>query len=68
LEFDEVLGLELESIFKEKIPQKIKSLVAERERARRQKNWERADQIRDEIDKLGYLIDDSPAGPKIFKK
>ncbi len=55
-----VLGLSLEQI-KEKeilITPEIQKLLDERETARLQKNWKRADQIRDQLDKMGVEIKD----------
>ena len=41
----------------------IERLVAERTRARSEKNWPRADEIRAELDRLGVQVTDTPAGP-----
>ncbi len=38
----------------------LKKLVEERERARRDKDWERADQLREEIKSRGYVVEDTP--------
>ena len=40
----------------------IKTLIAERNIARAEKNWSRADQIREELDAIGVQIQDSPDG------
>ena len=48
-----------------KIPAEIKKLLGRREEARAKKNWSGADKIREEIRKLGFSIEDSPAGPKV---
>lgn len=50
---------------KEKVPAEILQLVAEREKYRRQKNWQKADDLRKKIKKLGYWIEDMQIGPKI---
>ena len=47
------------------IPSSIKNLVKKRERARQEKNWKLADQIRQKIKQEGYLIEDTRQGPKI---
>jgi len=65
LKFDKVLGLSLNKIKILKIPQKIKDLVAQREKFRRNKQFIQADRLRKKIEALGYLIDDTPYGPKI---
>jgi cysteinyl-tRNA synthetase len=60
---DEILGLGLEKFIKRKIPQKIKDKVLLREKLRKEKNWEMADKIREELLKLGYKIEDTKFGP-----
>jgi cysteinyl-tRNA synthetase len=60
MKFDEVLGI-LE--FKEeKIPAEIKKLIDEREKARKDKNYDKADKLRDEIKKKGYFVEDTKQG------
>jgi len=41
----------------------IERLIAERTQARKERNWARADEIRDELDALGVQVTDTPAGP-----
>src|SRR5690554_4662472 len=41
----------------------IKIIMDVREKARREKNWALADQIRDRLQELGYIIKDTPRGP-----
>ena len=68
--FDElidVLGL-LYNRKKDEIPQKVKDLVEERTQVRKEKNWARADEIRDELAELGYMVKDTPQGPQIIAK
>lgn len=52
---------------KTEIPDEIKKLAQKRERARAAKNWNEADRLRAEIEKLGYKIEDTLKGPKISK-
>jgi len=66
LKFDRVLGLKLDKI-KIEIPKKIKELLEKREEARKKKDFELADKIREEIKKEGYVIEDTKEGP-ILKK
>lgn len=40
----------------------IESLIKERENARAEKNWSRADEIRDELDSKGIVLEDKPDG------
>lgn len=63
MSFDEVLGLGLAKIpkvEKSKIPNNIKDLVQKREELRKQKMFKEADEIRDQLVKLGYDISDKP--------
>ncbi len=43
--------------------EQIINLIKKREDARASKNWDLADQIREEIDQLGYTVEDTPEGP-----
>jgi len=62
---DEVLGLDLLKEEKIKVPKEILDLVNEREKARKSKEWKKADEIREKVKKKGYLIEDEPEGPKV---
>ncbi len=65
-ETDKILGI-LPETKEQKIPEKIQELVKLREKYRQEKNWQKADEIRQEIKKLGYLIKDTAEGTKIRK-
>jgi cysteinyl-tRNA synthetase len=43
---------------------RIDALVEERSAARKQQDWARADALRAELDALGVIVEDTPAGPK----
>lgn len=43
--------------------QLIKRLIAERTQARQDRQWTRADQIREELHRLGVHVTDTPQGP-----
>lgn len=66
-DFDKVLGLGLDKIKEEIIPQEIKELAKERENARVEKNWVKSDELREKINSLGYEIKDTESGSKISK-
>ncbi len=70
LNFDKVFGLNLSLLKKEKtiIPAEIKKLVREREKARQNKNWIKADQIRKQIEAKEFEIKDTKKGPKLSPK
>ena len=67
LAFDEVFGLDIGrwKPAEISIPDAVMQLVEEREDARGKKDWAKADQIRAEILKLGFTIEDSRDGPNI---
>jgi len=46
----------------EKLPKEIARLIREREEARKKKDWVRADNIREQIRKLGYVLEDTTEG------
>ena len=50
---------------KEEPNKKILNLVKEREKCRKQNQWQKADEIRKEIEKLGWQIEDTKFGPKL---
>ena len=63
----EVLGL-LYNRKSDDIPADVLALVEERTEVRKAKNWARADEIRDELAALGFVVEDTPAGPKVLPK
>jgi cysteinyl-tRNA synthetase len=70
---DEVLGLNIlenSQILKYEqgiVPEHIKEMLSEREKLRREKRFNLADQMRAKIEKLGYVIEDGKKGPKVRK-
>lgn len=64
---DSVFELNLLKKEKRKIPDNIKRLVDEREKARKNKDWKKADEIRNKIKDSGYQLDDTNEGVKITK-
>lgn len=67
LDFDKVFGLGLKDIKKEKIPAELLSLAKQREEYRRTEKWQKADEIREKIKKLGYWVEDTKEGQQIKK-
>jgi cysteinyl-tRNA synthetase len=60
LKFDKVLGvLEME---KHDLSAEIESLILERERARKAKDWQRADEIRARLKEMGVILEDTQKG------
>ena len=68
LEFDKIFGLGLDKIRLFSLPLKIKKLISQREKARQNKQWPQADQIRQKIEKAGFKVEDTILGPKVIKK
>lgn len=67
LEMDKILGLGLEKYVAHpiEIPEKVQKLLDHRENARAAGDFKRSDELRAEIKKLGFEIEDTPSGPKI---
>jgi len=67
--FDEVLGLNLKDVKEVKIdiPKEIQELVDKREEARKNKDFDTSDKLRDEIKEKGYILEDSEDGIKVKK-
>ncbi len=76
-DFDRVLSLDLIAHAKklnenenaaDDIPAEIAALVEQRKEARKAKDFALADQLRDKISELGYVIEETRQGTKITKK
>ena len=50
------------------IPAPVKALLQKRELSRVHKQFTQADALRKAIEALGYIIEDTPNGPLVFKK
>ncbi len=64
---DEVLGVLPLKSEDEVIPQQLIEALAQREKARVEKNWKMADECRQLIQSSGYLIEDTPQGARLKK-
>lgn len=64
-EWGDVLGIFFK---KEKIEDSgdVKRLIAEREKARKDKDWKKSDEIRKKLQEMGIVIEDSPAGTRWY--
>lgn len=67
LDWDRVLGLNLAQVTEELVPMEVKNLGMEREMLRQKGKFVEADNLRMQIEKLGWEIDDSVVGSK-YKK
>jgi len=52
----------------EDVPESVQALVRQRDEARLEKNWKRADELRDEILAKGYLLEDAKGGTRARRK
>ncbi len=84
LDFDRVLGLNLarpdeaavklasaelkEEVAIADLPEDVRSLIEEREQARKDRSWDKADALRKAIDTAGYTLEDAKDTLRIFKK
>ena len=72
LDFDKVLGLKIaenfESASRRKIPEEILELAEKRLELRQSGNWQEADKLRQQINSLGFEIEDTEEGYEIKKK
>ncbi len=72
-EFDQVLGLKLNEnqpdikVSQETFPATIKHLIEQRAQARENKDWQQADQLRDELAQRGYEVIDTAEGQEVQK-
>jgi cysteinyl-tRNA synthetase len=75
-DFDKVLGLKFQEEWKKlepvlnnmKMDSEVIKLRDEREEARKNKDWEKSDELRNKINNLGYEIKDTQNGPEIRRK
>lgn len=68
LSFDKTLGLNMKGYNPQKPPKNVKALAQKREQARKNKDWDTADSLRQEIEEKGFSVLDTSTGPHIRKK
>ncbi len=64
-EMDKILALDLFKKENVKVTKEIKKLMEDREKARKNKDYKKADEIRTRLKKKGIIIEDTAKGPKI---
>lgn len=64
MKFDKVLGVIGEVKKEEKLPKEAEELIHKREEARKAKDWQTADKIREQLKAMGITIEDTPQGVK----
>ncbi|MCF7795267.1 cysteine--tRNA ligase, partial [Patescibacteria group bacterium] len=68
LDFDNFLGLDIEKQIDNKVPTAVEVLAEKRQKAREEKDFAESDNLRREIEEMGYEIKDSNDGYKLKKK
>jgi cysteinyl-tRNA synthetase len=62
--FDRILGLDLAGAVGEELPAGAEALIAERERARADRDWAAADRLREQLAGIGVEVVDTRSGPQ----
>lgn len=65
--FDSILDVMTFEKMNESIPEELQIALAQREEARKKKEWVLADQLRVHIASKGYVIEDTPKGARLKK-
>lgn len=68
LDFDRVLGLGFASLLEQEIPKEISALALKRDQARQEKNWALSDKLRQDLEALGWRVEDGPEGTRVYRK
>ncbi|WKZ25094.1 MAG: cysteine--tRNA ligase [Patescibacteria group bacterium] len=64
-EMDKIFGLNFNFTLQEDIPSEIRQLAARREEARNEEDWSLADDLRTELTRRGWTIEDSSEGSRL---
>lgn len=68
LDFDRVLGLNLNEKVTIEIPENVQNLIIERDMARADKNFTKSDELRQKIEDFGFEVKDTPEGTRVSPK
>jgi cysteinyl-tRNA synthetase len=70
LDFDKILGLRFAEVrwLEQQTPEEIKKMLEQREKARQAQNWAEADRLRAEMEREGYLVEDTKDGQRVSKR
>jgi cysteinyl-tRNA synthetase len=66
-EINEIFGIIDFKKINAKIPAKVKKLANEREKFRKEQNWQKSDELRAQIEKQGFTVEDTKQGPALKK-
>lgn len=65
LDFDKVLGLQLDRQDNIEVPDNVLELIKQRDEARANKDFAKSDELRSEIEKLGFAVRDTENGTQV---
>ena len=68
VKFNQVLGLNMDNLVENNIPDEIKHLAEKRWNAKKNRDFAKADDLRNQLLSLGYEIKDNKDGFEILKK
>jgi cysteinyl-tRNA synthetase len=71
LVIDQILGLKIKESLEKKevpLPAEISMLVAQRDKARLNKEWNKSDELRLKLEGMGYKVEDSKDGTRVAKR
>ena len=70
IELCDILGIKplAENTEDDEEAEEIEALIAQRQNARKEKNWAEADRIRDELNARGIVLEDTSAGVRWSRK
>ncbi|MCL4163455.1 UNVERIFIED_CONTAM: hypothetical protein GTU68_017570 [Idotea baltica] len=66
-DYDEIFGLGIKNWQTSAVPEEVSELMAKRDAARLSKDWAEADNLRDQLQSMGYSVEDSADGTKVRK-
>lgn len=67
-EVDDILGFIFPPEGESSLDKDVEALIAGRQKARQEKNWQEADAIRDRLKGMGIVLEDTPHGVRWFRK
>ena len=68
IKFDHIFGLDLRSRTVAVAPHDVDQLLIQRLSAKKQEDFKKSDELRKQIEDLGYEVMDTPEGQKVRKK
>ncbi len=64
----DILGILTKAKGEANLEEEVQALIAQREEARKRKNWKEADRIRDALGGMGIILEDTPQGVRWKRK